>query len=261
MIDATLSLVLPVRDAAPVLAPVVRDCLRLVPRHFTDCELIIVDDGSRDTTLEVARQLAIQHDPVLVLQQPAPRGYGRALRYGLQSARGDYLLALHSDGGVHIGELARLLPYIEQHRLLTGYRLQQPPRSDRVLQGLVTQLISPDLRDPACLFMLLHASLLRELPPLTATGMLIHTELYARARQQQHPCIQVGVQASQPVVLPGASYGRVRADTFGEVARLALQVRGLSAAGNAGPSWSRRAAYIVGLAALARLGWEMVRRK
>jgi rSAM/selenodomain-associated transferase 2 len=82
-----LSIVVPTLDEAAGLAAHLE---ALQPLRRQGCEVVVVDGGSRDATLEIARPLA---DVVL----PAPRGRGRQLNAGARAARGDLLIFLHAD--------------------------------------------------------------------------------------------------------------------------------------------------------------------
>lgn len=82
-----LSIVVPTLDEAAGLAAHLE---ALQPLRGQGCEVVVVDGGSRDATLEIARPLA---DVVL----SAPRGRGAQLNAGARAAQGDLLLFLHAD--------------------------------------------------------------------------------------------------------------------------------------------------------------------
>jgi rSAM/selenodomain-associated transferase 2 len=83
----TLSIIIPVLDEAAMIA----DALAaLEPCRARGAEIIVVDGGSRDATVETARPLA---DRVLA----APRGRGSQMNAGAAAARADVLLFLHAD--------------------------------------------------------------------------------------------------------------------------------------------------------------------
>ena len=83
----TLSIIIPVLDEAAVIA----DALAaLAPYRSRGAEIIVVDGGSRDATMDAARPLA---DRVL----SAPRGRGAQMNAGAATAQGDVLVFLHAD--------------------------------------------------------------------------------------------------------------------------------------------------------------------
>lgn len=82
-----VSIVVPTLDEAAGLATTLEP---LQPLRGRGCEVIVVDGGSRDRTVEIARRLC---DVVL----SAPRGRGTQLNAGARAARGEVLLFLHAD--------------------------------------------------------------------------------------------------------------------------------------------------------------------
>jgi len=82
-----LSIVVPTLNEAAGIAAHLE---ALQPLRAQGCEVVVVDGGSRDATVQIARPLA---DVVL----SAPRGRGTQLNAGARAARGDLLLFLHAD--------------------------------------------------------------------------------------------------------------------------------------------------------------------
>lgn len=82
-----LSLVVPVLDGASYIGPNLRTILETLERDLArPFELIVVSDGSRDATAEIAR--AVDHPAVRVFSYPQNQGKGFALSLGLAQARG-----------------------------------------------------------------------------------------------------------------------------------------------------------------------------
>jgi rSAM/selenodomain-associated transferase 2 len=82
-----LSIIIPVLDEA---ATIEEALAALAPCRARGVEIIVIDGGSRDGTLEAARPLA---DHVTT----APRGRGSQMNAGAAAAHGDVLLFLHAD--------------------------------------------------------------------------------------------------------------------------------------------------------------------
>ena len=80
-----ISVVIPTFNEAGQIAEVVKQT-----RELGDCEMIVVDGGSRDQTIAVARE-----HKCTVLESPA--GRGRQMRLGAAQATGDVVLMVHAD--------------------------------------------------------------------------------------------------------------------------------------------------------------------
>jgi glycosyltransferase involved in cell wall biosynthesis len=63
-----------------------------------ELELLVVDDGSKDRTAQVASDLAHNEQGVRLIQHPRNRGYGAALKTGFSNAKGDLIGFLDADG-------------------------------------------------------------------------------------------------------------------------------------------------------------------
>jgi rSAM/selenodomain-associated transferase 2 len=83
----TLSIIMPVLDEAPLIVEALQ---ALTPFRQRGAEVIVVDGGSRDDTMALARPHA---DQII----SAPRGRGAQMNAGADIARSDVLLFLHAD--------------------------------------------------------------------------------------------------------------------------------------------------------------------
>lgn len=94
------------------------ECLAAVARHTPEpYELIIVDNGSIDGTVEYLRQMADHNDRISLILNNENRGYAAGCNQGIQAARGEYLVLLNNDVVVTPEWLSGLL---ECHRSHAG---------------------------------------------------------------------------------------------------------------------------------------------
>jgi glycosyltransferase involved in cell wall biosynthesis len=88
--------------------------LAFVREHGWNCEIIVVNDGSRDDTAEIVRSF-MPHAPELrLLENPGNHGKGYSVRNGMLNARGDILMFSDADFSSPIQESLKLIAAIEQ---------------------------------------------------------------------------------------------------------------------------------------------------
>jgi dolichyl-phosphate beta-glucosyltransferase len=77
--------------------------------RYSEAEILIVDDGSRDGTAALADSLAKQDPRVHLLRNPGNRGKGYSVRHGMLKASGEWVLFSDADLSAPIEELDKLL--------------------------------------------------------------------------------------------------------------------------------------------------------
>lgn len=93
----------------------IEECIRSVfDQSYPNWELLIIDNGSADRTVEICQALAAQEPRMRLLS--APRGVSLARNAGIDAAQGEYLFFLDSDDVIHPSLLETLLVAMEQHR-------------------------------------------------------------------------------------------------------------------------------------------------
>ena len=79
-------------------------------------EVLIVDDGSKDSTAAVIREFAARYPFVRLLQNPGNRGKGYSVRHGMQQAQGDWILSTDADLSSPLEEVDKLLAAVDREQ-------------------------------------------------------------------------------------------------------------------------------------------------
>jgi glycosyltransferase involved in cell wall biosynthesis len=111
---------LPVRNAQSTLSDAVLDLLEVVAELTPRFEIVIVDDGSVDATIEVADELAAYYPQVTAFRHAAAQGRLAAITTGLEHSIGEIVLLQDADCTVASDEICRLWQAIDAHQLVLG---------------------------------------------------------------------------------------------------------------------------------------------
>lgn len=103
-----LSVVIPAYNEAERLAPTVRAIASYCREHHPAHEIIVVDDGSTDRTVALARELGEELERVRVIELGQNRGKGAAVRAGVLASTGALVLFSDADLATPIEELETL---------------------------------------------------------------------------------------------------------------------------------------------------------
>jgi dolichyl-phosphate beta-glucosyltransferase len=101
-----ISIVIPAYNEEFRLPSTLSTIIEFTSKRSEDFELIVVDDGSRDNTVQVAKNF---EGKVLVLALDRNLGKGAAVRLGMLEAKGDYIFFSDADLSTPISELDKLL--------------------------------------------------------------------------------------------------------------------------------------------------------
>lgn len=132
-----LSCVMPAYNEAQNLPTVVPQVLQALRQLAGQVELVLVNDGSRDHTAEVARALCAQDSAVVLLDLSRNFGKEAALTAGLQAASGDVVVMMDADGQ-HPTDL--LAPMLQKWRegMDVVYAVRQTREDQSALHGQLT---------------------------------------------------------------------------------------------------------------------------
>jgi glycosyltransferase involved in cell wall biosynthesis len=182
-----LSVVVPCFNEEGNIARVVSQAAEVGRRLASDLEIIVVDDGSTDDTAQVLETLGETVPELKVVPHPQNRGYGVAVRSGLERAGMDYVFLTDGDGQFDLEDLPTAVQLLREHDVVAGYRTHRQDGWWRRLWGrswtaLVNQVFGLRVRDANCAFKLVPQSLLLS-SDLRSHGALISAEIMFEARR------------------------------------------------------------------------------
>ncbi len=125
MDNTKVSIVIPAYNEEHGISHVLDDIENSLDESGISYEIIVVDDGSTDSTVELVKT---KKDVKLVSHQ-LNRGYGAALKTGIKNSQGDLILITDADGTYPVKNISKLLGFIDQYDMVVGARTGKNIRS------------------------------------------------------------------------------------------------------------------------------------
>lgn len=193
----SLSIFFPCYNEEKNVERVTRAALDVAQRITSDFEVLIVNDGSRDKTGEIADRLAAEVPGVRAVHNRPNRGYGGALARGFREASKNWIFYTDGDGQFDFNELPPLIPLLREYDIVSCYRIDRQDPTFRKVNAfcwslLVNSLFCIGVRDIDCAFKIYPRTFIEQIE-LRSTGALIDTEMLAKARNLGFSIAQRGV--------------------------------------------------------------------
>jgi glycosyltransferase involved in cell wall biosynthesis len=156
-------------------------------KFFTDIEIIVVNDGSSDTTASIIDEMAAQSNDVVPVHHKVNRGYGAALRSGIYKANKELIFFTDSDLQFDLEEIRHLQEWIDKYDIVAGYRARRADPIHRRFNAwgwnvLVRLILGLKVKDIDCAFKLFRREVLQSIR-LETVGAMINTEILTMAQR------------------------------------------------------------------------------
>jgi glycosyltransferase involved in cell wall biosynthesis len=121
----SVSVVLPAYNEEGNIVQAIEECVEALAPHQTHYEILVIDDGSKDRTRELAEQCESKNPSVKVVSNTRNLGLGATMRRGFALSAGEFVFYTDSDLPIDMQEAIQSLPLMEKYDLLAGYRLNR----------------------------------------------------------------------------------------------------------------------------------------
>ncbi len=195
-----ITVILPAYNEEAIIEETIQQVLDASAKFCPNMEIIIVDDGSKDLTGEIAEKLTLQDATITALHNRPNKGYGGALLTGFAGAHGDLLFFMDSDGQFDIHEIAIFLKLHIRYSnaAIIGFRA---PRRDPFMrklnawgwkQAAKVVIGLRGIRDVDCAFKLFPAAVIRKCA-IESQGATINAEMLRKIQKMNIPILQIPV--------------------------------------------------------------------
>ena len=196
---ASLSIFMPAYNEEGNIAATLMDATKAAKTVTKDYEIIVVNDGSRDKTVEIVTGLAHLDPHIRLVNHSQNRGYGAAVKTGLKACRKDWIFFTDSDGQFHYDELEKFVTATQSADLIMGYRKKRMDPFHRVFVAQVLLkiwnfvLFGLTVRDVDCAYKLFSRQLLLSIKLKTESAITV-SEFIIKAKAVGARIVQLPVQ-------------------------------------------------------------------
>ena len=154
-----LSVVIPAHNEGDLIEKVVEAIIEELEKESIDNEILIVDDNSTDSTWHTIALLAERYNNVRPVKRTSPNGFGRAVRDGIENAKGDVIVTAMGDASDDPKDIVKYFRKIEEgydcvfgSRFIKGSYVNDYPMHKLIVNRIANAFLQ-------CLFLSKHNDL------------------------------------------------------------------------------------------------------
>lgn len=197
-----LSVFFPAYNEEKNIKNTVEKAIKVLNKAAHVWEIIIVNDGSKDKTGEIADELSQKDKRVRVIHHKPNRGYGAALKSGFYNSKYPWIVFTDSDGQFDFSQLSDFIGKQKETGadLVAGYYIKRAVPFYRKLntflwQVVVRILFNLKVRDIDCGFKLISKSVIDTIPKLESErGAFISSEFLIKAQKSGFKIVEIGTK-------------------------------------------------------------------
>ena len=216
--ELKLSVVIPVYNERFLVRELVERVVGVEVPGVREVEIVIVDDGSKDGTREILRELAAAHPAIRYIEHEKNGGKGAALRTGIAHTTGDLIVFQDADLEYDPRDYARLVrPFLEDGAdVVYGSRFLPSERrrvlyhrhalGNRFLTALSNWFTDLDLTDMETCYKMFRAPLLKSIP-IRSNDFAIEPEITAKIAKRECRVFEVPISYLGRIYREGKKIG------------------------------------------------------
>lgn len=198
MTKPEVSLFFPVYMDEKTVRTVAERSITLLEDIASRYEIIIVDDGSPDSSGALADELARENHQIQVIHHSRNLGYGAALKSGVAASRYEWICMIDGDNEYDAFDLKKMLAVRHYYPLVIAFRYKKLYSAKRIFisyfyNAVLRALFKSPYRDISTGIRVIHRSVLDSIP-LSSNSPFIGAELALKSMLRGYPVGEVGIQ-------------------------------------------------------------------
>lgn len=193
-----LSVFFPAYNEEENIKKTILSAVKILKKVCKKWEVLVIDDGSKDKTAEIVKQLSKKQKRIKLIRHKENKGYGAALKTGFYSCKYKYICYTDSDGQFDFKEIKKFISAIRNYDLVIGYRKKRTDRLYRrflakILRFVNLILFNLNVKDVDCGFKLFKREILYKIGKLITASAITETEFVVRAQRLGFKIKEIGV--------------------------------------------------------------------
>lgn len=196
-----LSVFFPAYNEEGELEKTVSKAKKVLLKTAKTWEIIIVNDGSKDNTKQVAQKLVKSDKRIRLVDHRVNRGYGAAFKSGFYSAKYPWITFTDADGQFDFGEITKFIQKQEETDadLVIGYYTKRQVSKSKILTSKMWELVvfvlfGLHVKDIDCGFKLVSKKVVDALPKLESErGAFISSEFLIKAKKKGFKIVEIPI--------------------------------------------------------------------
>ena len=164
-----ISVVIPVFNEEGNLPRLFEELKKVVADLPCPAEMIFIDDGSKDGSLEIIKALATANPEVKYISFAQNTGQSAALYAGFQAATGDTIITMDADLQNDPADIFEMLRYYGDYEMVNGWRFQRQDSLSQKIGSKIGNFVRNKLtweciRDTGCSLKIMKATMAKRIP-------------------------------------------------------------------------------------------------
>lgn len=198
-----MSIVIPAHNEQNRLPATLEQIFEFLEGQSFPSEVIVVENGSTDSTYQIAQEFVRQHKTLHVIE--SEKGKGAAVQRGMLAAQGEYRFMCDADLSMPVNEITKFIPpqlgdfdiAIASREARGAVRYNEPSYrhlGGRGINFLIQTLILPGLNDTQCGFKCFRAAVAEDIfKRQTLLGWSFDIELLYIARRHGYRIVEIPI--------------------------------------------------------------------
>ncbi len=195
-----ISVFFPAYNEEENIAKTVASSVKVLEKIAGKYEVIVVDDGSKDNTAKIVKDLNAKNKNIRLVTQYPNQGYGAAIKRGFSECRYDVICYTDSDGQFDFEEIYNFIELLKiGNDMVIGYRIKRTDDQYRRLMARILHhvgilMFGINVKDVDCGFKVFKKDILKKIGSLKTASAITETEFVTRTIKARFKIAEVGVQ-------------------------------------------------------------------